>query len=46
MNFEHISSIVLGVILLDQVLGPLQLIGAGVVIMSIVLAEIVKEPKV
>ena len=46
MNFEPVSSIALGMILLDQVLGSLQLIGAGVVIASIVIAEIVKEPKV
>lgn len=46
MNFEPVSSIALGVILLDQVLTPLQLAGAGVVIASIAVAELVKEPKV
>ena len=45
MNFEPISSIVLGAVLLDQVLSPLQLVGAGVVIASIAITEIVREPK-
>ena len=43
MNFEPVSSIALGALLLDQVLEPLQLVGAGVVIAAILLAEMVKN---
>ena len=43
MNFEPVASIVLGALLLDQVLEPLQLVGAGVVIAAILLAELVKN---
>ena len=46
MNFEPVSSIVLGALLLDQILSPLQLAGAAVVITSIVIAELVKKPTV
>ena len=45
MNCEPISSIVLGALLLNQVLAPLQLVGAGVVIAAIVIAGTVREPK-
>ena len=43
MIFEPVSSIALGALLLDQVLEPLQLVGAGVVIAAILLAELVKN---
>ena len=46
MNFEPVASIVLGVILLDQILTPLQLAGAGLVIGAIVVAALGKDPKV
>ena len=38
MNCEPVSSIVLGALLLNQFLAPLQLVGAGVVIAAIVVA--------
>ncbi len=43
MNFEPVASIALGALLLDQVLEPFQLVGAGVVIAAILLAELVKN---
>ena len=44
MNFEPVSSIFFGMLILGQFLAPLQLAGAGLVIAAIVMAAVSKQP--
>ena len=42
MNFEPLASVILGVVLLDQVLSPIQLLGAAIVLGAITFAAFAK----
>lgn len=43
MNIEPVTSVVLGFLLLDQLLSPLQLVGIGLVIAAVLLVESIKH---
>ncbi len=45
MNFEPIAALLLGWILLDQTMAPLQLLGAGIVVCAIVLLVTARSPR-
>ncbi|MDT3677965.1 MAG: DMT family transporter [Burkholderiaceae bacterium] len=44
MNFEPIAALLLGWVLLDQTMAPLQLLGAGIVVCAIVLLVTTRSP--